>query len=98
MDNFGKKEQIWHEPKELKNPFSKLGSTLDRLIVLETVWNNDLGSRAKYWVLDAVKEGTVYVKVNVMTARHELKLKEKEIIKEPNKNLEKPWIKRISVI
>lgn len=98
MDNFGKKKIIWHEPKELKNSFSKFGGTLNRLILLETVWNNVLGSKAKYWVLDAVKDGTVYAKVNVMTARHELKLKEKEIIKELNKNFEKPWIKRILVI
>lgn len=98
MDNFGKKEQIWHETKELKNSFSKLNGTINRLLLLEVVWNNVLGSKAKYWVLDAVKGGTVYVKVNVMTARHELKLREKEIIRELNKNFDKPWINQIFVI
>ena len=92
------KKVIWHEPKEIKGSFSKLNKTINRLIILETVWNRYLGNKTKYWVLDSVKDGTVYVKVTVMAARHDLKLKEKEIIRELNKNFETPWIKQIFII
>lgn len=97
MDNIEKKEKIWHETKELKNSFSKLNGTINRLLLLEAVWNNIVGTKSKYWVLEAVKGSTIYVKVTVMTARHELKLREKEIIKELNKNFDRPWIKQIFV-
>ena len=92
------KTAVWHESKEIKNSYSKINGTINRLIILETVWNKILGAKAKYWVLDAVKGGTIYVKVNVMTARHELKLKEKEIIRELNKHFERSWIKQILII
>ncbi len=93
-----KKKEIWHESKEVLNSFSKLNGTLNRLIILEKIWGKVLGPNAKYWVIDAVRGGTIYVKVKVMAARHELKLKEKEIIRELNKNFDRAWIKRILII
>jgi hypothetical protein len=95
---FGQKPApIWHESKELKNSFSKLNSQVNRLLLLDNLWEKVTGSRAKFWNLYAVKGNTVFVKVKVMAARHELLLKEKELIKELNKNFEKPWIKKISI-
>ena len=93
-----KKKDIWHESKEVLNSFSKLSETLDRLVILESIWEKVVGDNAKYWVIDAVQGGTIYVKVKVMAARHELKLKEKEIIRELNKHFERSWIKQISII
>ena len=92
------KKEIWHESKEVLNSFSKLNGTLNRLIILENIWEKSLGTNAKYWDIDAVQGGTIYVKVKVMAARHELKLKEKEIIRELNKNFDRAWIKRILII
>ena len=92
------KKETWYKSQEIKNSFWKLNNTVNRLILLEAVWIKVLGKKADYWILDSVKEGTVYVKVTVMAARHELKLKEKEIIKELNKNFKTPWIKQIFII
>ncbi|MDR0953680.1 MAG: DUF721 domain-containing protein [Elusimicrobiota bacterium] len=90
--------KIWHEASELQNKFSRINSQINRLILLENIWEKTLGSKAKFWVLDAVKGGTIYVKVKVTAARHELLLKEKIIVKELNKHFDKPWIKQISIV
>ena len=92
------KKEVWHKSDEIKSSFSKFNSTINRLILLDVLWNKVLGRKADYWVLDSVKGGSIYVKVTVMAARHELKLKEKEIIKELNKNFNTPWIKQIFII
>lgn len=92
------KKIIWHKPQEIKSSFSKLNNTINRLILLEAVWNKVLANKADYWVLDSVKNGNIYVKVKIMAARHELKLKEKEIISQLNKNFKKPWIQQIFII
>ena len=92
------KKEIWHKSDEIKSSFSKFNNTINRLILLDVLWNKVLGRKADYWVLDSVKGGSIYVKVTVMAARHELKLKEKEIIKELNKNFNTPWIKQIFIM
>jgi hypothetical protein len=89
---------IWHEAKELNKKFSKLNSRINKLLLLESLWEKQTGAKARFWRLDAVKEGTIYIKVNVMAARHELKLKEKDLIKELNKSFDKPWIEKISIL
>lgn len=96
---FGQKPgKIWHESKELKNSFSRMTSQIDKLILLESVWAGVTAGKAKFWELYAVKGSTVFVKVNVMAARHELLLKEQQLITELNKRFQKPWIKKISII
>ncbi len=95
-----KPSKIWHETKELKSGFSKLTSQIDRLILLESFWSSVAAGKAKFWVLYGVnvKTGTIFVKVNVMAARHELILKEAQLITELNKNFDKPWINKISIV
>ena len=89
---------IWHQPKELKNSFSRFGGQINKLLLLENLWDKAVGNKAKFWQLYAVKGGVVYVKANIPAARHELLLKEKELIKELNKNFDKPWIKQLSIV
>lgn len=90
--------KIWHETKELSNRFSKLNSQINRLLLLDNIWERVTGTKSKFWSLYAVKGNTIYVKVNVMAARHELLLRQKIIITELNKNFDTPWIKQISII
>lgn len=89
---------IWHESKELKNTFGRFNSQINRLLLLDNIWEKVTGSKAKFWNLYAVKGSTIYVKVTVMAARHELLLKEKTLIKELNKSFDKAWIKKISIV
>jgi len=96
---FGQKPPvIWHETKELRSGYSRLNSQISRLVLLDNLWQQKTGNKAKFWQLHAAKAGIIYVKVNVPAARHELLLKEKQLIKELNANFDKPWIKTISIV
>jgi len=92
-----KKEFNWHNSSELTKQFSHLNFRLNNLILLDNIWNIVLKNKAKFWELDSVKGGIIFVKVKSSPARHELLLKEKEIIKELNKKFNKPWIKKILI-
>ena len=88
---------IWHESNELKNNFNRLSSQVNKLVLLEDIWNKTLGSKAKFWQLYAVQKNTIFVKVKVVSARQELLLNKENIIKELNKNFQRAWIKEISI-
>lgn len=92
-----KKEFNWHKSSELLKQYSRLNIKLNNLILLDNIWNIVLKNKAKFWELDSVKGGTIFVKVKSSPARHELLLKEKEIIKELNKKFNKPWITKILI-
>ena len=49
----GKKQ--WRSSHELAAPRNTLGRSLNRLMVLEYVWNQLVGNKGKFWVLHAVK-------------------------------------------
>ena len=93
-----KPRQVWHPSAEIKGSFSRMNSQINRLLLLEKLWEKLAGGKAKFWQLYAVKSGIIYIKVDVMAARHELLIKERELIKELNKNFDKPWIKQISIV
>ena len=91
-------QEIWHGAKELTDNYNRFKAQIDRLILLDTVWNKVVGQKAKYWKIDAVQKNTIFVKVNVVMASQELLLNKASIIKELNKYYKKAWIKEISII
>lgn len=88
----------WNSSRELSGPQNRLGGSLNRLMVLEYVWNKLVGPKGRFWVLEAVKKDTLYVQVKASVARHELTGKKRELIAELNKHFESPWIKQIEII
>jgi hypothetical protein len=93
---FGEKEKpLWHNSSEIGNKFSGLLGRLNRLLLLESVWNKMLGAKGKFWVLSAAQGGAIIVKASNAAARHELLLREKKLISDLNKYFDKPWIKQI---
>ena len=68
------------------------------MILLEKIWDKVVGSKARFWQLDAVQKDTIFVKVKVVSARQELLLNKAVIIKELNKYFQRAWIKEISII
>ena len=93
-----KPRPVWHKSAEVKNSFSRMNGQINRLLLLETLWDKLAGSKARFWQIYAVKGGIIYIKVDIMAARHDLLVKERELVKELNKNFDKPWIKQISII
>ena len=96
---FGQKPpEIWHNTQELTGSFNRLSSQVNRLLLLEKIWDRVVGSKAKFWQLDAVQKNVILVKVKVVPARQELLLNKEMIIKELNKHFQRAWIKDISII
>lgn len=89
--------KIWHSSAELQNSYNRLYNRLNRLLILDHLWNQLVGNRAKFWVLHAVQNGTLYVQVKVPVARTELLAKQGQLIRELNKHFSTPWIKEIKI-
>ena len=87
----------WHSTHELENGYNKLTSRLNRLMILDHVWNQLVGNKKRFWVLKAVKEDTLYVQVKVSVAKNELIARRQQLIAELNKHFDKPWISKIEI-
>ena len=89
--------KTWYASANLENRFNKLSSRLNRLLILEHVWTQLVGNKTRFWVLHAVQNDTLYVKVNIAVAKNELIARRQQLIKELNKHFSQPWIKRIEI-
>ena len=87
----------WRSSQELDSRFNPLHNRLNQLMILNHVWNRLVGNKSQFWVLKAVKEDTLYVKVKQAVARNELAGCRNQLIAELNKHFEKPWIHKIEI-
>ncbi|MBR5151896.1 MAG: DUF721 domain-containing protein [Elusimicrobiaceae bacterium] len=88
----------WHSSHELDSKFNPLSNKLHKLMLLDYIWEQLVGSRKNFWVLQAVKKDTLYVQVKVSVAKNELVGKRRQLIRELNKHFDSPWIKHIEII
>ncbi|PCI37544.1 MAG: hypothetical protein COB53_06095 [Elusimicrobia bacterium] len=65
------------------------------MLILDQVWEKELGHFSKHWVLEGVRRGILYVRVKSPTAAQELQLRGGGIVKSLNKYFKKSWIKGI---
>lgn len=84
--------------QELKSNYNRLSKTLNRLMILDYVWGQQVGAKARFWVLKAVQKDTLFVKVRASVAKNELQARQSQLIRELNKAFDTPWIKRIKII
>ena len=92
-----KPRPTWYASANLESRFNKLNSRLNRLLILDHVWTQLVGNKARFWVLHAVQNDTLYVKVKIAVAKNELVAKRQQLITELNKHFSQPWIKRIEI-
>ncbi len=93
-----KPKKQWYSSQELQTKYNRLSGTLNRLLILEYVWNRQVGAKGRFWVLKAVQQGTLFVQVRASVAKNELISKRRQLISELNKHFEKPWIKHIEIV
>lgn len=93
-----KRSENWRKTTELKNNWNRFNSKFTQLMILDRLWDQEIGARSKYWKLTAVKYGTLLVEVNVATAKQELMARSKTLVRNLNKNFDRPWIKNIKII
>lgn len=95
---FGAKpHKEWRSSKELEYSFNPLHQQLNRLMILNHVWNELVGNKGRFWVLTAVQGGTLFVQVKISVAKNELIARRQQLITELNKHFERPWIKKIEI-
>lgn len=87
----------WLNAGQLTHQHSRLSSTLNRLLILDYVWKKLVGSKVKFWQLEAVQGRTLFVKVKVAVAKNELIARRGVLIKELNKHFSSPWIEKIEI-
>ena len=88
----------WRSSQELQSRFNRLSGTLNRLMILDYVWNEQVGAKARFWVLKAVQKDTLFVQVKASVAKNELNARQSQLIRELNKHFDSPWIKKIKII
>ena len=88
----------WSSSQELKTSYNRLSKTFNRLMILDYVWNKQVGEKAKFWVLKAVQKDTLFVQVKASVAKHELNAQQRQLIRELNKHFDTAWIKKIKII
>ena len=73
----------------------KTGAQGDRLAILDAVWEKEAGHYAKYWKLDAVRKGVLYIRASSPVAAQELQLRGPSLLRALNKYFKSGWIKAI---
>ncbi len=73
----------------------KTGAQGDRLAILDAVWEKEAGHYVKYWKLDAIRKGVLYIRVSSPVAAQELQLRGPSLLRALNKYFKSDWIKAI---
>ena len=92
-----KPKKNWRSPAESVGKFRSVQKQLNRLMILEYVWDHLVGNKKKFWVLKAVQGNCLFVETKAAVAKNELVARREQLIKELNKNFDTPWIKKIDV-
>ena len=79
----------------LGSGFRAMPLKLNRMLLLNSVWEKEAGSMAAHWELYGVKGTVVYIKPRSCAAWQELTLRSTSLIRSLNKYFESPWIKAI---
>jgi len=69
----------------------------DRMTILNEVWEREVGHLSRFWSLEGVRQGVLYVKVNSPSAAQELQMRGTTLRKSLNKHFKFSWIKQIRV-
>jgi len=96
---FGAKpKKIWNSAEDLARGFNPINKRLNRLMVLNSVWQKTAGVKSKFWILDSATDDAIFIKPSSAAAKHDLAARSNEIIKELNKYFDRPWIKTLEII
>ena len=91
-----KKTSNWTNIGYVKTSWKTLGGIVpERLVILDAVWEKEIGRLGDHCELLGVNKGYLVVKTNSSVASNELFMSSKQILRSLNKYFSKPWIKGI---
>lgn len=86
----------WSTGADLVRSFQfRKDASADRMAILGTVWERELGHMARHWTLAGVKKGVVFVKAHSSAAAQELHLRAPQLVRNLNKHFSRAWIKGV---
>jgi hypothetical protein len=88
--------QKWATGADLVRSFKfRAGMQMDKIAILSSVWEKELGHMSKQWTLAGVRRGVVFVKPRSSAAAQELHMRASEMARNLNKHFGRPWIKAV---
>lgn len=92
-----KRTQNWIPIKKTNSWKSFKGFNIDRLLILESVWDKEMGALGEHCVLLGVKKNTLVIKADSSVVANEIVFKSRNTIKNLNKYFRSPWIKYLKI-
>lgn len=77
------------------NAYSPMRRKLNRLMLLDNVWQKEVGPMADHWVLEGVDNSMLCVRITSPVAEQELNIRKTSLIRNLNKYFDEPWIKGV---
>ena len=94
-----RKKVNWSRADSVCASWRTLGfSGLDRLAILDAVWEKETGRLGQHCVMLGVDKGVILVKPASSAAASELALRSAVIVKGLNKYFKRPWIRAIKPV
>ncbi|HAM34383.1 MAG TPA: hypothetical protein DEB40_08940 [Elusimicrobia bacterium] len=88
----------WSTAEALVASFQfRTGMSGDRMAILGTVWQKELGHLSRHLELVGFRNGFIYVKPRSAAAAQELQLSSAGMVKSLNKYFSRAWIKGIKI-
>ncbi|MCK4936511.1 MAG: DUF721 domain-containing protein [Elusimicrobiales bacterium] len=92
-----KRTQNWTPIKKTNSWKCFKGFNIDRLLILESVWDKEMGALGEHCVLLGVKKNTLVIKADSSVVANEIVFKSRNTIKSLNKYFRSPWIKYLKI-
>lgn len=90
------KKARWSKADDLLGSWiRRSGLESERMMILNQVWEREVGHYSKQWALIGIKKGVLYIKVRSSAAAQELQLKGTQLRRNLNKYFKVSWIKGI---
>lgn len=83
--------------KVIHKTLGKTGVFSEKISILNTIWEKEIGSLHRFWNLRGIKNRILYVKTTTSSASHELHMRKNEVIRRINKHFRGEWIKGIRI-
>jgi len=74
---------------------ARVGVSSDKVSILNSVWERELGHLSRHWSLVGLRGGVLYVRPGSAAAAQELQLRAPELARRLNKYFNRPWIKSV---
>ena len=92
-----KKTQNWTPINKTNSWKCFKGFNIDRLLILESVWDKEMGALGEHCVLLGVEKNAIVIKIDSAIVANEVVFKSKHTIKSLNKYFRTPWIKYLKI-